>query len=58
MNRFSRGGKVDEQLWEKFAAHLVYDAADLSTAEAYGEVKRKLSEMQVQWGVQANHVLF
>ncbi len=58
VNRFSRRGKADEQLWEKFATHLIYDAADLDTAEAYSEVKRKLSEMQAQWSVQPNRVFY
>jgi len=58
VNRFSRRGKADEQLWEKFGTHLIYDAADLDTAEAYSEVKRKLSEMQAQWSVQPNRVFY
>lgn len=58
VNRFSRRGQVDEPLWEKFASHLSYDADDLSSSEAYNELKRRLSEMQAQWDLQPNRVFY
>ena len=58
VNRVSRRGKVDAQLWGKFAEHLSYDALDIDTADAYSVLKQKLSELEANWRLQPNRVFY
>ncbi|MGB8193834.1 MAG: glucose-6-phosphate dehydrogenase, partial [Chitinophagaceae bacterium] len=53
INKFSRSGKADEAKWEKFSQNVIYQAADLSNAEAYRSLCDRVQEFEKQWDLQA-----
>ena len=58
VDQYSRQGKSTDQDWHRFAAHLVFIAADLDQPEPFQELARKLADTEQEWQATANRIFY
>jgi glucose-6-phosphate 1-dehydrogenase len=58
VDEFSRQGKSKPADWEKFAKHVSYLKADITTPPSYQELAQKLAEFDKQVARKAHHVFY
>jgi len=58
VDKFSRRGKTTEEDWQGFASHLKFMTADLDKPEVFGDLARKLADLDKTWGVKANRIFY
>jgi len=51
IEKFSRKGKVSEDIWLQFAKHIYYEKGDFTKAETYSILKAQCSELGNEWKV-------
>jgi glucose-6-phosphate 1-dehydrogenase len=59
IDRFSRRGKPEDDLWNGFAERIHYLTADFTTPEAYTKLTEILLKQTKEWGLQqANYIFY
>lgn len=58
LDRFSRRGKGDDQLWSDFAARLSYVSEDVSSPTSGSLLTQRLLEVEKAWGARANRIFY
>jgi glucose-6-phosphate 1-dehydrogenase len=58
VKKFSRRGEVDDDSWNKFAAHLHFNEADLNDAKIFKELACRLDDRDKEWEVRANRIFY
>ena len=48
LDQFSRTKPVDNKVWEEFASHIVYLPGDLTDAQAYAKLEKRLSSFGIE----------
>jgi glucose-6-phosphate 1-dehydrogenase len=54
----SRGGPVDEQLWESFAGGISYHRGSFDQADAYARLAERLEQIDAERGTAGNRVFY
>ena len=58
VDSFSRRGKTDNDRWKKFAENLHFAKADVTRAEVYLKLARRLDDQDKQWDFRAARVFY
>jgi glucose-6-phosphate 1-dehydrogenase len=59
IDKFSRRGKPEDQLWDGFAERIHYLAADFTVPESYTKLAEILPSQIKEWGIQqANYIFY
>ena len=58
INRFSRNGKVDNNIWNDFSKCLSYQSADVQDDEDYKALSIKIREYEEEWKLKVNVVFY
>ena len=58
INAFSRTGKVEQDVWQKFSEHTVYQVADVKDAGTYGDFGKRIKAYEKDWKVPANVIYY
>ncbi len=58
LERFSRRGSGDEELWRDFAGRLSYVSEDVSSPTSGEALTRRLHEVEESWGTRANRIFY
>lgn len=58
LNEFSRNGKPEDGLWQKFNASLFYCKSNINDAASYRELAAKLDSLDQKWGKRANRLFY
>jgi glucose-6-phosphate 1-dehydrogenase len=58
IDSFSRRGKSTDADWERFAKHVSYLRADITTAPSYAELAQRLAALEKQWKAKPNFVFY
>lgn len=59
VNRFSRRGKADLEIWKEFASHIVeYIPADFNDATVFAALSSRLNAQDRKWNVKANYIFY
>jgi glucose-6-phosphate 1-dehydrogenase len=59
IDRFSRRGKPEDEMWNGFAERIHYLAADFTVSETYSKLADILSRQTKEWGLQqANYIFY
>ncbi|MBS1928390.1 MAG: glucose-6-phosphate dehydrogenase [Chitinophagaceae bacterium] len=49
VNKFSRRGKANPKIWEKFSSHISYCPADFAKPAFYTKLKKDIEAMEKEW---------
>jgi glucose-6-phosphate 1-dehydrogenase len=55
---FSRWGKAETEIWERFASHLTYVIADFTDPEAFARLSDQIANQEKEWGQPVNRVFY
>jgi glucose-6-phosphate 1-dehydrogenase len=58
LNEFSRKGKPEDAIWEKFSSSISYCKSDINDAASYQELANKLDGIDQEWGLRANRLFY
>lgn len=58
VDQFSRNSKAKKKSWDSFAKHLYYQEADLTDAEVYKDLGRKLDDQEKAWENRAIRIFY
>jgi glucose-6-phosphate 1-dehydrogenase len=58
INKYSRHGKADSNLWDAFAERLKFMRMDVKNNKAFTELAKKLSRQDKTWKTQANRLYY
>lgn len=56
INKFSRNGKADKKIWDKFSEHIFYQDGDAVESDLYEKLKTIIKNYEQKWG-QSAHVI-
>ena len=57
IEKFSRKGKVSDEVWSKFSRHIYYIKGDFTKPEIYSILKEKCAYLEKEWKTKA-HLIF
>ncbi len=58
VDQFSRRGKTDNTIWQKFADKIYYVSEDMSDQESGAQLNLQLDTIEAEWGCRANRVYY
>jgi glucose-6-phosphate 1-dehydrogenase len=58
VDRYSRQGKVETQVWDRFASHLTYTVADFTDPEAFDLLSEQIAAQEEKWGQLSNQIFY
>lgn len=58
IDKFSRRGKADDNAWKEFAPFLSYMAGDIASESFYGDLVKRLADIERQWDLAATWNIF
>ncbi len=58
VNSFSRSGKVKQEKWDKFTAHIHYSSVDVETPETFGTLKTCIEKYQKEFGAETQIIYY
>lgn len=58
VNKFSRSGKVKQEKWDKFTAHVHYSPVDVEAPETFGTLKNCIEKYQAEFGPETQVIYY
>lgn len=58
VNKFSRSGKPEKKVWDKFAKNIFYKGADFNTASIYNVIKKEIDVLEKSWKVTPQRLFY
>jgi len=58
VDNFSRRGRAEKDSWDDFASHVSFVSAELGESKAYQDMAKRLSVLDKDWKIRANHVFY
>lgn len=58
IEKFSRTGKVNEELWSHFARHIYYQKGDFTKQDIYLALKERCLELEKEWDTRAQIIFY
>ena len=58
VDQFSRRGKAEDALWDRFASHMSFITSELDDSQAYAQLAKTLAAQDKEWQEQANRVFY
>jgi glucose-6-phosphate 1-dehydrogenase len=58
VNQFSRSGKIEEEEWNAFAAHIFYLKGDFKGPETYTALSDRCARLETEWDVKTNRIFY
>jgi len=58
IEKFSRKGKVNDEVWSKFSKHIYYIKGDFTKSEIYSILKEKCAYLEKEWKTKAQLIFY
>ena len=58
IEKFSRKGKVNDEVWLKFSKHIYYKKGDFTKPEIYSVLKEKCAYLEKEWKTKAQLIFY
>jgi len=58
IEKFSRKGKVNDEIWLKFSKHIYYKKGDFTKPEIYSALKEKCAFLETEWKTKAQLIFY
>ena len=58
IEKFSRKGKVNDDVWSKFARHIYYKKGDFTRPEIYSSLKKQCASLEKEWKVKPQIIFY
>ncbi len=58
VDRFSRRGRANEELWGSFSSHLSFMTEDLSDPDSFSDLAKRLAAYDKDWDTKANRIFY
>jgi len=58
INQFSRRGKAENNQWNDFSSHLLYQVSDINDFNTYSEFGTKIESLGAEWGVKPQVIFY